>query len=345
MRSAAMEGKRELVALVDSASHVCCRYRILPFEKVFHEMGFRLRLEEWPSSLGGRISLILSLRGKTVLLQRKLISSWLVWLMKKQGAQLIFDFDDAVFLRDSYSEKGFADPGRLRRFTRICQSARAVIAGNSFLAQHARKWNSGQVYVVPTSVDPLVYPVESRPQKNPDLTLVWVGSSSTLQSLEHARAGLDAVGDNFPGVHMKVICDRFPEFAKLQVKPVAWEEATEVKEISSSDVGFSWMPDDPWSQGKCGLKVLQYMAAGLPVIANPVGVHKEMVEDGKTGFLVESTGEFLQAISALRGNPNLRQQMGKKGREKLERDYSVAKAGNLWRVILSDFQARLPVAG
>ncbi len=83
------------------------------------------------------------------------------------------------------------------------------------------------------------------------------------------------------------------------------------------------MPDDDWSRGKCGLKLLQYMAAGLPVVANPVGVHREMVRDGETGFLADSVDDWSEALVRLR-DPGLRARMGAAGRSLVERCYSTS---------------------
>src|SRR5207247_2446440 len=115
------------------------------------------------------------------------------------------------------------------------------------------------------------------------LTLVWIGSSSTLRSLEQIGPTLKAIGHAFPSLRLKLICDRFAKFDPLAVENIHWNETTEAEEIAAADIGIAWMPDDDWSRGKCGVKVLQYLAAGLPVIANPVGVHNDMVRPNETG--------------------------------------------------------------
>jgi glycosyltransferase involved in cell wall biosynthesis len=121
-----------------------------------------------------------------------------------------------------------------------------------------------------------------------------------------------------------VICDRVPDFNVLPVIAIQWSERTEASEISASDVGVNWIPDDLWSLGKCGLKILQYQAAGLPVIANPVGIHKKLIEPGVTGFLAQTPTEWLEAIRTLASDPSLRERMGKVARARVEANYSVA---------------------
>ena len=110
-----------------------------------------------------------------------------------------------------------------------------------------------------------------------------------------------------------MICDRFPERFPIPVVPVAWDEQTEARELAAGQIGVSWLPDDLWSRGKCGLKVLQYQAAGLPVVANPVGSHREMIRDGETGFLATTPDEWVDAVRRLAGDARLRQKMGLAG--------------------------------
>ena len=104
---------------------------------------------------------------------------------------------------------------------------------------------------------------------------------------------------------------------------IAWSEDTEVDAIQSMDIGVMPLPDTPWARGKCGYKLIQYMACGLPVVASPVGVNKEILEHGVNGFLAESDAEWRTAIEALISDPDLRRRMGAAGRKKVENEYSL----------------------
>ena len=106
-----------------------------------------------------------------------------------------------------------------------------------------------------------------------------------------------------------------------------WSSDTEAQELAACDIGISWLPDDSFSRGKCGLKILQYMAAGLPVVANPVGVHREMIIDGQTGYLASSPEQWSAAIARLAADPALRRRMGQAGRRLAEERFSVARWG------------------
>ena len=102
-----------------------------------------------------------------------------------------------------------------------------------------------------------------------------------------------------------------------------WSEATEASDLASGDVGVTWVPDDLWSRGKCGLKVLQYQAAGLPVLANPVGVHEQMIVPGVSGWLPRTTGQWIDAVQSLSNDPSLRRRIGRAARESVEANYSI----------------------
>jgi glycosyltransferase involved in cell wall biosynthesis len=325
----------QLTALVERADHVCCRYRLAAFRPFLERAGHTIKLITLPRRPWKRLWLYQRLRGATVILQRKLLPPWEIALLRWTARSVVFDFDDAVFLRDSYAAKGLLDRRRLRRFAATIRACDAVAAGNAFLARSAARWTSpGRIYVVPTCVDPALYSATVLRPRDAGVQLVWVGSSSTLRGLETIRPMLEELGGRVPDVRLKIICDRFLRFDPLPVVACPWTEAGEAAEIAAADVGVSWIPDDDWSRGKCGLKSLQYMAAGLPVVANPVGVHVEMIRHGETGFLAETTEQWVEAVSRLARDPDLRQQMGAAGRRLLEEKYSVARGAERWLSLL-----------
>jgi glycosyltransferase involved in cell wall biosynthesis len=327
-------------ALVESPDHVCCRYRMAAFSSHFQRAGHSLTIQVLPRRWWSRLWLSRSLRGANVILQRRLLPAWEVALLRRTVKHLLFDFDDAVFLRDSYSPRGHDHPGRLRRFRATVQACDAVIAGNAFLADHAARWTlPDSVHVIPTCVHPGLYEPRSPNQENArPPQLVWIGSSSTLKGLQAITPLLEEIGKQVPGLQLKIICDRFIRLQNMPVVECPWKQATEAPDIGSGDIGISWVPDDPWSRGKCGLKVLQYMAAGLPVVANPVGVHPEMIRPGENGYLATSPNQWVDAIRRLASDASLRQKMGQLGRHRLENEYSVEAGGQRWLGVLDRFQ-------
>jgi glycosyltransferase involved in cell wall biosynthesis len=333
-----------LTALVEEPEHVCCRYRVAAFRPYLERAGHSLELRPRPRRWCEWFRSARELRdADAILLQRRLLQRWQLWLIRRAAGRLLFDFDDAVFFRDSYSSRGIHSAGRLRSFAAVVRAADAVIAGNDFLAEQAAQFaGPSRVHVIPTCVDPWRYPLAAH--AGGGVQLVWVGSSSTLRGLEAIRPLLEALGKDIPGLQLKLICDRFLQLEHLTVVPCPWTESGEAAEIAAADIGISWVPDDPWSRGKCGLKVLQYMAAGLPVVANPVGVHTAMIRHGESGFLAETPAEWSAAILDLARQPALRRRMGAAGRRRVERDYSVAAGADRWLALLGRLQARRGVA-
>jgi glycosyltransferase involved in cell wall biosynthesis len=324
--AAVTEDGMQALALVDAPDHVCCRYRIRAFEPALGRAGWSLDVLGLAQGPLSRLRQLSGLpRYETIVLQRKLLPDWQLRAIRRKARQLVFDFDDAVLFRDSYDPRGPESARRARRFAATVRAADAIIAGNDFLADCALRAGArpDSVRVIPTCVATEKYEPSDGRDGIGALELVWVGSSSTLQGLERQRETWHHLARDVPGVRLRVICDRFPELGAMPVVPVTWSEATEAAELAASDAGVSWVPDDLWSRGKCGLKVLQYQAAGLPVLANPVGVHVEMVKPGINGWLPTTREEWADAARTLAGDPALRRRMARAARASVEAGYSV----------------------
>ncbi len=326
----------KILALVEGDDHVCCRYRIAAFRPHFEAAGHSLTIAALPKSLTGRLRVYSGARtADLVILQRKLLSRFEVAWLRRRAKRLVFDFDDAIWLRDSHSGKGFADPKRTRRFRAIANAADALVAGNEILADHARGIiDPSRIAVIPTCIDSTRYPIAERSSTDGAIRLVWIGSSSTLRGLETQRPLFEALGRSISGLRFKVICNRFPQFDHLPVEAVPWSANSEAAELAAADIGVGWVPDDPWSHGKCALKLLQYHAAGLPVVANPVGVQAEIVRPGIDGYLATTPEEWIAAIRALASDPQLRKLLGNAGREQVRASYSVDVGGAAWVKLL-----------
>jgi glycosyltransferase involved in cell wall biosynthesis len=318
----------EALALVDAPDHVCCRYRIGAFASALREAGCELTLQAFSRGLAGRLAQIRrAARFDALIVQRKLLPRWQIRLLRRNAKRLVFDFDDAVLYRDSYDPRGPDCPRRTARFAEVVRLADAVLAGNDFLADCAVRAGAraDRVRVVPTCIDMDRYPPTTmRGEPGPGLDLVWIGSSSTLRGLESKRPLWERIAREVRGVRLRVICDRFPVLDPLPVVAVPWSEATEAGALAAGDVGISWIPDDLWSRGKCGLKVLQYQASALPVLANPVGVHPEMIDHGQNGWLADTPDAWVAGVRALAADPTLRRRMGEAARASVAADYSVA---------------------
>ena len=194
--------------------------------------------------------------------------------------------------------------GRLSRFRGIVRAADAVLAGNDYLTQFASAYaDPSRVHFVPTCVEPSWYPLASHRRTGSWARLGWIGQRCMLPSLNAMEEHLTAVGRRLPDISLRVISDALPQISGLRMELRPWSSATETTELAATDIGISWLCDDLWGQGKCGLKVLQYMAAGLPVVANSVGVHRKMIVHGESGFLADTPDEWAEAVALLAENP------------------------------------------
>jgi glycosyltransferase involved in cell wall biosynthesis len=338
-----------LTALVETPEHVCCRYRLAAFRPWLAQAGHTLELLCWPRTWWGWARLGSRLRSAdVVILQRRLLNPWQRYLVRRAARCLVFDFDDAVFLRDSYAAKGLHSARRVRRFHALVRNADAVVAGNPFLArQTARAGRLPRLRVIPTCVDPRRYPVAQHRRTDNRVELVWVGSSSTLRGLYSLCPVLEGVGRAWRpsgGLRLKLICDRFFTLRHVDVMPCPWTEEGEAREIAAADIGISWLPDDLWSRGKCGLKVLQYMAAGLPVVANSVGIQADLVRHGETGYLADTPEQWADALVRLGSDAGLRWRLGQAGRRRVEEAFGVAVGAAAWTELLHEVRPRQRVA-
>jgi glycosyltransferase involved in cell wall biosynthesis len=333
----------KLLALIERRDHVCYRYRLAAFQPALAQAGWRLECEPLAQ---GSVQRWRQFRradsADVVVLQRRLLPLWQLLLLRKHAQTLVFDFDDAVFHRDSYHPRGTRSAQRMLQFWATMHAADVVLAGNRFLQQRAASFiDSERVHYFPTCVEPRKYQQAEHLGLSP-LRLVWIGQRSTLPSLFQAAEALKAAAQACPGLSLRVVSDIFPNLPQVPIENCPWSGATEAADLAGAHLGVSWLPDDDWSRGKCGLKVLQYMAAGLPVIGNRVGVHLEMIVEGVTGFLADTPGEWAVAVRRLAADPALRSSMGLAARRHVERHYAVAA----WQPALVDVLERFaPRAG
>lgn len=332
-----------ITALVKSLEHVCCRYRIAAFRSHLERGGCNVAIRPWSSAWFFQrmfASFFEDVEADSLLIvQRKLFPAWQLRLLRRKVRWLVYDFDDSIFLRSSYNPRGHDCPKRFAQFRLMVQHADAVIAGNEFLRdQAAALAEPHKVHLIPTCIDANRYPLAQHDPARPHVKLAWIGSSSTIRGLEKISGLLERLGRAIPNLQLKVICDRSVQVDCLPIEFRPWDQATESAELADADIGISWLPDDGWSAGKCGLKVLQYMAAGLPVVANPVGVQTNLVRHGETGFLVETPDAWEDAVRRLSGDPELRRRMGLAGRRLVEEEYHVSRGVADWRRVLRSLE-------
>jgi glycosyltransferase involved in cell wall biosynthesis len=147
--------------------------------------------------------------------------------------------------------------------------------------------------------------------------LVWVGMPGNVQYLAPLRPVLAALTRRFPGLQLRVVSSAFPDWHDVVIDRVAWSPQVEKQALASADIGLMPLADDAYTRGKCAFKLLQYMAAGLPCVASPVGANNEVLADGRSGLLAASTADWEVALARLLADAPLRQAMGAAGRARV----------------------------
>jgi glycosyltransferase involved in cell wall biosynthesis len=249
--------------------------------------------------------------------------------MRRDGVGWLYDLDDAVFLRhvsEANRRWNWLKPSTQYMF--LAAEARAVAAGNRWLADWARDQRPGRdpsdVAIVPTAVDTTAWqPVAT---EAPAHRLVWIGSHSTVGYLDPIRPALQRLARRHPDLELHVIGANF-ELDGVNVVRHDWSLTTETELVGRCAIGLSPVPDDQWTRGKCGLKLLLYMAMGLPAVASPVGVHREIVTDGEDGRLADTPVAFESAIADLLSDRQARREIGQAARRRVESSYSIRAVG------------------
>lgn len=241
--------------------------------------------------------------------------------MLPSSVPLVVDYDDAIFHRYDQHRKALVRYFLGRRIDKVMARADLVVAGNAYLASRARKAGAKWVEIIPTVVDLDRYHLTATEHELP--IVGWIGSPATQHLLAGIAAPLSDVAQS-SGLRFVAIGARKLPFAGEWCSMQNWSEDTEAHSIANIDIGVMPLPDLPWERGKCGYKLIQYMAAGKPVIASPVGVNIHIVRNGENGFLANTDEEWAGALRTLIENPALRQRMGRAGRRRVEEEFCLS---------------------
>jgi glycosyltransferase involved in cell wall biosynthesis len=247
---------------------------------------------------------------------------------------IVADYDDAIFHNYDLHRRGVVRAVLGRKIDAVMRRAALVVAGNRYLAERAKKAGARRVEVLPSVVDVADYPVASHGPRE-QVAIGWIGSPSTahyVQLLKGPLADLQARR----GVRLALIGSGPVDLSPVRPDIVPWSEERQGADLAALDIGVMPLLDSPWERGKCGYKIIQYMAAGLPVVASAVGANVDIVEDGVTGFLVNSEAEWLSALERLAADPDLRARMGAAGRKAAEARFSSTAVGARLAELLKD---------
>lgn len=263
-------------------------------------------------------------------IEKEALPWWPLWAEAAllRGVPYVLDYDDAVFHNYDLHRLAAVRQIYSRRLVGLMARAALVVSGNDYLAQRARDAGAPWVEVLPTVID-----LERYPAPPPKATLpggsvakiVWIGSPSTVHYLQLLVEPLQQLAQRVPFV-LRVIGSEMT-IPGVRVECVRWMEDTEVACIMECDIGVMPLLDSPWERGKCGYKLIQYMACGLPVLASPIGVNTHIVQPAVNGLLASDANSWVDALERLLEDAPLRAQMGVAGRQRVEQTYCLQVTG------------------
>lgn len=318
----------KILLITLGADKPSARLRMLPLAARLRARGHDVTTTEVPVSLTGRLRLLgCAARHDLVLLQKKLFPAPFVRLLGHANPRLIFDVDDAVMFHEI--ERGQAVTGKyFRRFAATAAVSKVVVAGNACVADYARVCRPAVgdgVAVLTTPIDTarLSAKQENAPQDR--FIIGWIGTKGNLHQLLPLTDALRTLQETVPNAKLRIIADTGLELAGVRTEFRPWAADEEEAALHGFDVGIMPLADNLWNRGKGGFKLLQYMAAGLPAVASPVGINTEIIRHGENGFLAKSKEEWLGCLSVLAHQPGLRQRIGQAARRTVESDYSLER--------------------
>jgi len=307
--------------LIHSLEVNSCRYRVLQYLPHLKKQGVDASIHFYQRRWMDKIKFYNTLGSYDILyIHRKLFSPIEFWYIRKKAKKIIYDFDDALMYRSSGSKNPYS-PARRMKFAYMMSRMDYVISGNEFLKSEALRYNQN-VCVIPTSIDLSRYGLKEH-FKGGSVTIGWLGSSSTLKYLKPLIPIFEKIQGKYSNMRLKIVCDKFLDSSQVPIIKKKWSLEDEEKDLKSFDIGVMPLTDDLWSQGKCGLKILQYYSVGVPVVCTPVGVNRDIVQDGVNGYWAENEDQWEGRLLKLIEDERLRREMGLKGRRIVEEGYSL----------------------
>ena len=254
---------------------------------------------------------------------------------------IVADYDDAVFHRYDRHPSTMVRQILGTKIDGIMKRSALVTAGNDYIVDHAFAAGAQKVERIPTVVDLDHYQTGGAGRKATSLCIGWIGTPSTwAEYMVPAVPMITAIASKHGARVLAIGAGAEAGEFGPALESVPWSESTEVKQIKEMDIGIMPLSDTPWARGKCGYKLIQYMACGLPVIASPVGANADIVEHGHNGFLASTEAEWAESIQTLLVDADLRRRMGANGRRKIEEEYSLQVWGPRVATLMTNLALR-----
>jgi glycosyltransferase involved in cell wall biosynthesis len=262
------------------------------------------------------------------------LPSWTEQILKLFHRPYIVDYDDATFHNYDKHPKRIVRWLLRKKISTIMRCSAAVIAGNRYIEDYAQRSGAAKVYLLPTVIDLKKYKTDKK-EKKAEFIIGWIGSPSTTKYLKLVEHALIEASTRIP-LKLVLIGSGLLQMGPVNILRKEWSENTEAEDIQLFDVGIMPLKDDYWEQGKCGYKIIQYMACGIPVIASPVGVNKEIISHDVDGYLAGDQADWINYIEILACQHEKCVKFGEMGRKKVESFYCTQVTAPKFLDILQD---------
>jgi glycosyltransferase involved in cell wall biosynthesis len=313
------------------------RFRVLPFVDLALKRGLTAHWRRAPKTVHQRLVFLLTLpQSKVTVIQQKLCAPWELALIRRRTQKLVYDVDDALWALHP-AEAG--QPGSQRkaalikaRFAETCRRVDLVIAGNDYLAEHVRE-HQQSVFVLPTLLDTDKYtpPPPDACALGP-LRVGWMGTSGNLWFLPEVLRQLAPHQDR---LSLHVVSDE-PYEGELRhmVRFERWSAEREADQLRGFQAGLMPLTDDEYTRGKCGFKILQYMACGVAPVASAVGFNTQILTHGEDGLLVRQPSDWAAHLLRLANDRELLERMAAQARRTVVERFSLSRmAPRLWKAL------------
>ncbi len=264
-----------------------------------------------------------------VYIQKDVLPSFYLFLLKILNKNIIFDLDDAIFEAHAtvkpslFSLEYLFFRMRKNNLIKTLRSAKAVTVTVPYLAEYVKNFNLN-VHVVTGPIDCSIY--QPLPKNNENVVIGWIGSPVTAKYVTDILPAFVELQIKYPEAEFHIVGSRPFETDGINIEFFDWSEEKELGLLSRFDIGIMPLTDDKWSKGKGGLKILQYFAMGIPVVCSPVGINEELVNGGINGYHAKNTVEWTEKLGKLIENKSLREEFGLAGRKSVEERFDLIKA-------------------
>lgn len=321
------------LALLSKYDLPSARIRIRNMSPFLKKNKINLKIESFAKGFSRFFQILSLYRYDLIIIQKKTsLRKFELYLIRKFSHRIIYDFDDASMFHELEHSKPLAGKN-FKKFLNTINIADAVVAGNDFLKAFCI-YNVPKVYKLPTPVDlKKYYPIKSKPNKR--VTLGWIGVSGSLGHLYKLQPLLIKVFKKYD-FELLVISNKDYICKDLNIKNIQWDLNRENEYLNLIDIGLMPLDDSIWTNGKCGYKLIQYGSVGIPSVGSSVGINKEIIVDGETGFLADDLSAWQNKLELLLKNKNLRKKMGIAARNHVVKNFSLVGYSRKYARIIKD---------